>query len=41
LADQHEEWANGVRYFEMDDYWDWRNENQELVSDNGKIVTIG
>ena len=29
----------GVRYFEMEDYWDWRKENQEpiLVGEQAQI----
>jgi len=41
LADQYEAWRAGVRYFEMEDYWDWRSENIESVSEGDNIVAIG
>lgn len=40
LADQHDEWISGVRYFEMNDYWDWKNEEQEPIPGNSKIIAL-
>lgn len=40
LADQHDEWINGVRYFEMDEYWDWREENKPSLPVSSKIVAL-
>lgn len=40
LADQHDEWISGVRYFEMYDYWDWKSEGQKTMPENGKIIAL-
>lgn len=40
LADQYEAWHTGVRYFEMQDYWDWRKDSLESRSINEKVIAI-
>ena len=40
LADQHDEWISGVRYFEMNDYWDWKKECQKTMPENSKIIAL-
>lgn len=40
LADQYEEWVNGVRYFDMGEYWDWAKEKISTVPMDEKVVAI-
>ena len=29
LADLHEQWQNGMKYFDMEEFYDWKNEQEE------------
>jgi putative transposase len=40
LNEFYEEWQQGVRYFDMTEYWDWRKENESLFGFSKKIVAI-
>ena len=31
LSDLHEQWQSGVKYFDMQEFWDWRNEQKEAL----------
>lgn len=39
LAEQHEEWFTGKRYFDMTEYYEWKEEQEEKQT--GKLVKIG
>ena len=43
LADLHEQWQAGVKYFDMQEFWDWKNEEEEerLIVKAAEIVAIG
>lgn len=40
LADQYEEWINGVRYFDMAEYWDWEKNRAEVENTDANVVAI-
>lgn len=40
LSDQYEEWINGVRYFDMTEYWDWKKECYETGTEVSNVVAI-
>lgn len=37
LADWHEEWISGNRYFDLTTYWEWKNESAEQSVDENVI----
>lgn len=39
LAEQHEEWFTGKRYFDMTEYFEWKEAREEKQS--GKLIKIG
>lgn len=39
LLEQHEEWATGRLYLKMDEYWEWKNQ-QEEQSSREKVVSL-
>lgn len=41
LADIYEEWQAGIRYFDMSEYWDWKNEQVNQQATENKVVAIG
>jgi len=40
LNEFYEEWQEGIRYFDMTEYWDWRKENEHLFGCLSKVVAI-
>lgn len=40
LNEFYEEWQEGIRYFDMTEYWDWRKEHENLFSAQPKVVAI-
>jgi transposase-like protein len=40
LNEFYEEWQQGIRYFDMAEYWDWRKENNKIFEDAAKVVAI-
>ncbi len=40
LNEFYEEWQQGIRYLDMAEYWDWRKENENLFSNQSKVVAI-
>ena len=41
LADLHEQWQSSVRYFDMQEFWDWKNEEGERRNiKRAKVVVI-
>lgn len=40
LMEQHEEWSNGRRYFNMDEYWRWKNQQnlEQEINDLQSII---
>lgn len=41
LNEFYEEWQEGIRYFDMTEYWDWKKEHEACVSPSSNVVTIG
>lgn len=41
LADLHERWRESVKYFDMQEFWDWKNEREEnKETANNQVVAI-
>ena len=45
LADLYENWLGGIKYFDMQEFWDWKNEELEKEGKNeasakSKLITI-
>ena len=40
LADQHERWQMSYRYFDMQEFWDWKNELEENNQDNNIKLAV-
>ena len=40
LNEFYEEWQEGIRYFDMTEYWDWRKENEHLFGCLSQVVAI-
>ena len=40
LADQYEEWIGGVRYFDMTEYWDWKEGEADVACADAKLLAI-
>ena len=34
LADLHDQWLAGCRYFDMKEFWDWVNEQKDKIQKN-------
>ena len=42
LADLHEQWQVSVKYFDMQEFWDWKIEQEEKENNTAKnVITIG
>jgi len=39
LAEQHEVWFTGTRYFDMTEYFEWKERREEKQT--GKLIKIG
>jgi len=40
LADLHEQWQTSVKYFDMQEFWDWKNEKEEGETSIKSNVTV-
>jgi transposase-like protein len=40
LADLHDQWQASVKYFDMQEFWDWKNEKEELNSTTKTNVIV-
>ena len=40
LAEKHDEWQEGVRYLDMTDYWDFKEEQQDNKKSGGNEINI-
>ena len=40
LAEKHDEWQEGVRYLDMTDYWDFKEEQQDNKKSGGNVINI-
>lgn len=40
LMEQDEAWSTGKKYFEMDEYWEWKKQEQEQHCEIGEVVSV-
>ncbi len=40
LADLYERWQTNVKYFDMQEFWDWKNEKEEANLNNEKRIAL-
>ena len=40
LADLHEQWQVSVKYFDMEEFWDWKNDKEDNDSKTQKNVIV-
>ena len=40
LADWHDEWVTGRKYFDMNNYWEWKKELAEHKTDKNVVQFI-
>ena len=40
LADLHEQWQASVKYFDMQEFWDWKNEREDGETRKKSNVTV-
>lgn len=40
LAEQHEKWITGSKYFDMEEYFEWKEKHPELFESKTKTLSV-